>query len=395
MCRVSFLLLFFWNIVLFAFSQEVNIQIKKALEHSRPVKLSEIASEQSFITLDYVSDLENDEDVFTYLLEDRIICIGKSICVFDRNGKLLDLVKFPNTEWFSNYRDNCRISLLNEREGALLIPLKPFKEYPTDPVIREYNIDNISTYKMFDPLYKRKERDWYIGNLSTGEYVFKGENFFGNDTIEFFLCSKDSVLQQISNPSLFNQEKTTLALRTGSYYYENQLYVYEDGDDFIYQLTKEGKKKVYQLGCDELKQNNELYLKAVHHSIWTGNKKVVNAVLKKYISSLFFIECENYLLFSFSYNNSNYLGYYSKKKKETVIAELAGNRKSLFENDLTRKTHFCSTRWYINTKGELGTLLSPADSKLLSEPFWDWRSWFPWLFDKKKRGRSVIILKMR
>ena len=194
---------------------------------------------------------------------------------------------------------------------------------------------------------------------------------------------------------MFNQEKTTLALRTGSYYYENQLYVYEDGDDFIYQLTKEGKKKVYQLGCDELKQNNELYLKAVHHSIWTGNKKVVNAVLKKYISSLFFIECENYLLFSFSYNNSNYLGYYSKKKKETVIAELSGNRKSLFENDLTRKTHFCSTRWYINTKGELGTLLSPADSKLLSEPFWDWRSWFPWLFDKKKRGRSVIILKMR
>ena len=74
MCRVSFLLLFFWNIVLFAFSQEVNIQIKKALEYSRPVKLSEIASEQSFITLDYVSDLENDEDVFTYLLEDRIIC---------------------------------------------------------------------------------------------------------------------------------------------------------------------------------------------------------------------------------------------------------------------------------------------------------------------------------
>lgn len=82
------------------FSQVENLRLKDALENTREVKLSEIASKQSFVQLDYVSDLEKEVNLFCYLLNDKIVCIGRAIYVFDRNGKLLDMVKFPQTEWW-------------------------------------------------------------------------------------------------------------------------------------------------------------------------------------------------------------------------------------------------------------------------------------------------------
>ena len=387
-----FIIFAYWCFELFA--QTENLEITQALKHPREVKLSEIATRQSFVQLEYVPALELETNLFCYLLEDRIVCVGKGIYVFDRNGKLLDHIKLPNKEWWRNYLEYCKVTLLNEKERSVVIPLDIYGEYSRE-YLRDYKIDDLSLYSRLSPIEKQK-RAWYLGDLSTGEMLFKNEYFAPNDSIAFYLCSNNAVQHTIVNRNRFYQQQTTLSLRAGSYRYDGELYFYEDGSDFISYVTNDGvEQHVYQLGTAELTVDNSLYLKAVHHTIKHGNRRVVDAVLKKYISSLFFVESPSLLLFSFSYENGDYLGYYSKKEHRTVIAQLTDNKYSSFKDDLSGKCPLRTTRWHVNRNNELCTLLSPEDSERLWEEPFSWKSLFPFFFEKEKQGRVVMILDLK
>lgn len=376
------------------FSQVENLRLKDALENTREVKLSEIASKQSFVQLDYVSDLEKEVNLFCYLLNDKIVCIGRAIYVFDRNGKLLDMVKFPQTEWWLNYRNYCKIALLDEERRSVIIPKDIFGSKKIDGFLREYFIDDLSTYNVLAPIEKQG-REWYIGNLASGELLFKRENFLGKDSIEFYVCSRSNISYKISNPNMFHQEGTTLSLRTGSYKYNSQLYFYEDDDDFIYYIADKEKQKAYKLGCDDLVVNKDIYLKTVKHCIYTGNFKVLDAVLKKYISSLYVTESKNFLMFSFLYRGGKYLGYYSKKDHRTVIAKPSTDNQVAFKDDLLGKSSFKNLRWHVNMNNELCALLSSEDSERVWKSPFTWKSLFPWFFKEKTPGRVVVILQLR
>lgn len=376
------------------FSQVENLRLKDALENTREVKLSEIASKQSFVQLDYVSDLEKEVNLFCYLLNDKIVCIGRAIYVFDRNGKLLDMVKFPQTEWWLNYRNYCKIALLDEEQRSVIIPKDIFGSKKIDGFLREYFIDDLSTYNVLAPIEKQG-REWYIGNLASGELLFKRENFLGKDSIEFYVCSRSNISYKISNPNMFHQEGTTLSLRTGSYKYNSQLYFYEDDDDFIYYIADKEKQKAYKLGCDDLVVNKDIYLKTVKHCIYTGNFKVLDAVLKKYISSLYVTESKNFLMFSFLYRGGKYLGYYSKKDHRTVIAKPSTDNQVAFKDDLLGKSSFKNLRWHVNMNNELCALLSSEDSERVWKSPFTWKSLFPWFFKEKTPGRVVVILQLR
>lgn len=376
------------------FSQVENLRLKDALENTREVKLSEIASKQSFVQLDYVSDLEKEVNLFCYLLNDKIVCIGRAIYVFDRNGKLLDMVKFPQTEWWLNYRNYCKIALLDEEQRSVIIPKDIFGSKKIDGFLREYFIDDLSAYNVLAPIDKQR-REWYIGNLASGELLFKRENFLGKDSIEFYVCSKSNISYKISNPDMFDREGTTLSLRTGSYKYNSQLYFYEEDDDFIYYIADKEKQKAYKLGCDDLVVNKDIYLKTVKHCIYTGNFKVLDAVLKKYISSLYVTESKNFLMFSFLYRGGKYLGYYSKKDHRTVIAKPSTDNQVAFKDDLLGKSSFNNLRWHVNINNELCALLSPEDSERVWKSPFTWKSLFPWFFKEKTPGRVVVILQLR
>lgn len=376
------------------FSQVENLRLKDALENTREVKLSEIASKQSFVQLDYVSDLEKEVNLFCYLLNDKIVCIGRAIYVFDRNGKLLDMVKFPQTEWWLNYRNYCKIALLDEEQRSVIIPKDIFGSKKIDGFLREYFIDDLSAYNVLAPIEKQG-REWYIGNLASGELLFKRENFLGKDSIEFYVCSKSNISYKISNPDMFDREGTTLSLRTGSYKYNSQLYFYEEDDDFIYYIADKEKQKAYKLGCDDLVVNKDIYLKTVKHCIYTGNFKVLDAVLKKYISSLYVTESKNFLMFSFLYRGGKYLGYYSKKDHRTVIAKPSTDNQVAFKDDLLGKSSFNNLRWHVNINNELCALLSPEDSERVWKSPFTWKSLFPWFFKEKTPGRVVVILQLR
>lgn len=376
------------------FSQVENLRLKDALENTREVKLSEIASKQSFVQLDYVSDLEKEVNLFCYLLNDKIVCIGRAIYVFDRNGKLLDMVKFPQTEWWLNYRNYCKIALLDEEQRSVIIPKDIFGSKKIDGFLREYFIDDLSAYNVLAPIEKQG-REWYIGNLASGELLFKRENFLGKDSIEFYVCSKSNISYKISNPDMFDREGTTLSLRTGSYKYNSQLYFYEEDDDFIYYIADKEKQKAYKLGCDDLVVNKDIYLKTVKHCIYTGNFKVLDAVLKKYISSLYVTESKNFLMFSFLYRGGKYLGYYSKKDHRTVIAKPSTDNQVAFKDDLLGKSSFKNLRWHVNINNELCALLSPEDSERVWKSPFTWKSLFPWFFKEKTPGRVVVILQLR
>lgn len=376
------------------FSQVENLRLKDALENTREVKLSEIASKHSFVQLDYVSDLEKEVNLFCYLLNDKIVCIGRAIYVFNRNGKLLDMVKFPQTEWWLNYRNYCKIALLDEEQRSVIIPKDIFGSKKIDGFLREYFIDDLSTYNVLAPIEKQG-REWYIGNLASGELLFKRENFLGKDSIEFYVCSRSNISYKISNPNMFHQEGTTLSLRTGSYKYNSQLYFYEDDDDFIYYIADKEKQKAYKLGCDDLVVNKDIYLKTVKHCIYTGNFKVLDAVLKKYISSLYVTESKNFLMFSFLYRGGKYLGYYSKKDHRTVIAKPSTDNQVAFKDDLLGKSSFKNLRWHVNMNNELCALLSSEDSERVWKSPFTWKSLFPWFFKEKTPGRVVVILQLR
>lgn len=376
------------------FSQVENLRLKDALENTREVKLSEIASKQSFVQLDYVSDLEKEVNLFCYLLNDKIVCIGRAIYVFDRNGKLLDMVKFPQTEWWLNYRNYCKIALLDEEQRSVIIPKDIFGSKKIDGFLREYFIDDLSAYNVLAPIEKQG-REWYIGNLASGELLFKRENFLGKDSIEFYVCSKSNISYKISNPDMFDREGTTLSLRTGSYKYNSQLYFYEEDDDFIYYIADKEKQKAYKLGCDDLVVNKDIYLKTVKHCIYTGNFKVLDAVLKKYISSLYVTESKNFLMFSFLYRGGKYLGYYSKKDHRTVIAKPSTDNQVAFKDDLLGKSSFKNLRWHVNMNNELCALLSSEDSERVWKSPFTWKSLFPWFFKEKTPGRVVVILQLR
>lgn len=376
------------------FSQVENLRLKDALENTREVKLSEIASKQSFVQLDYVSDLEKEVNLFCYLLNDKIVCIGRAIYVFNRNGKLLDMVKFPQTEWWLNYRNYCKIALLDEEQRSVIIPKDIFGSKKIDGFLREYFIDDLSAYNVLAPIEKQG-RDWYIGNLASGELLFKRENFLGKDSIEFYVCSKSNISYKISNLDMFDREGTTLSLRTGSYKYNSQLYFYEEDDDFIYYIADKEKQKAYKLGCDDLVVNKDIYLKTVKHCIYTGNFKVLDAVLKKYISSLYVTESKNFLMFSFLYRGGKYLGYYSKKDHRTVIAKPSTDNQVAFKDDLLGKSSFKNLRWHVNMNNELCALLSSEDSERVWKSSFTWKSLFPWFFKEKTPGRVVVILQLR
>lgn len=390
-------IIFFIFIPISVFSQVENLRIGQALKERKVVKMSKIVSDQSFVDLDYVEGLEVDENIFTYLLKDRIICVSANgIYVFDRKGSLLSSEKLPRTGWWLNYFEFAKVNLLDERQRTLIIP-QYINEGWNSYFLREYNIDNLYDSKKLSPI-KKQDRDWYIGNLNSGDLLFKRENFDGSNLIELSVCSRDSILYNIENKNHFNQENTTLSLRAGSYRYNNQLFFYEDGDDFVYHIVNKEKRVAYQLGLDDLIMDKDLYLNVVQYvARTTGNRKVKDAVLKKYITSIYITESSNYILFSFSYEGDSYVGCHSKRSHDTVITNSSSNDQLMFCNNIPEKYSLSNLRWYINQDDELCTLLSSKNPKSPEENSFSWKSFFSWFFGGKERkiGKTIMILQLK
>lgn len=110
-------IIFFIFIPISVFSQVENLRIGQALKERKVVKMSKIVSDQSFVDLDYVEGLEVDENIFTYLLKDRIICVSANgIYVFDRKGSLLSSEKLPQTIWWLNYFVNAKVRIKSDKQ---------------------------------------------------------------------------------------------------------------------------------------------------------------------------------------------------------------------------------------------------------------------------------------
>lgn len=371
------------------FSQVESLDIKNALKETREVKLSEIASDMFFVELDYVTELENDNNVFCYLLKDKIVCVGKSIYIFDRKGKLQDLLRIPRDGLFNLYLDFRKISLLDEKRRTLIIPMS--KEYT-----RQYNIDKMPSFQLLMRPTKLENVDRFVGRLPTGHFLYKGINFEGKSSSEYYICSGNCVLYETVNTDMFDCGRTALDLRDGSYFYNNQLFFYADGEDFIYEIKNRTKQKVYALGCSDLKLSYPDYLKAVLHYSRTGSRMLMDIVLRKYISSLFLGECKSGILFSFLYANQQYIGYYSKKDKQTVLAKPSKDKRSYFIDDIKRKHPFSCSRWTINENNELISFL-PVEGFFVvrEEDSFSIKSLFPFFFGKIKYGRVVSIMRLK
>lgn len=371
------------------FSQVESLDIKNALKEPREVKLSEIASDVFFVELDYVGELENDNNVFCYLLKDKIVCVGKSIYIFDRKGKLQDLLRIPRDELFSLYLEFRKISLLDEKRRTLIIPMD--NEYA-----QQYNIDKMPSYQLLIRPTKLWNVDRFVGHLPTGYFLYKGINFEGKSSSEYYICSGNRILYETVNTDMFNCDRTTLDLRDGSYFYSNQLFFYADGEDFIYEIKDRTKQKVYALGCSDLKLNYPDYLKAVRHYSRTGSRMLMDIVLRKHISSLFLTECKSSILFSFLYANQQYIGYYSKKNKQTIIGKPSKEKCSCFIDDIKRKHPFSCSRSNINENNELISFLPVEESFVVrEEERFSIKSLFPFFFGEIKHGRVVSIMRLK
>ncbi|MDL2264824.1 hypothetical protein LJC43_00355 [Parabacteroides sp. OttesenSCG-928-G21] len=344
------------------YAQETDLRLYEAVQNPRVIKLSEIASEVTFVWpektrysyIPPISSLENKNAYF--LLEDKILYVGYYLLLFDRKtGEYIRQIGAksgnPNRDLSFYYDYTGANSPYYEREGKIMTYNSRF--------FLEYDL--LTNKPKVYPRPTTTNKDTFLGRLNKDVIVSLDRNTKGNSAVKLYFQNKDSVFMTSPQHHHFDPKRISTGLHGGTYYFRDNLFLFDECNDTVFHITSTGERASYLLGRGTKGITNQQIIDFRTESYQKNKRSLYNEKVAGYFTDFHICENDSFILFSFKYDSKNYAGYYSKKAEETHVAGPDKSGNTCFVNDLQKGFPLFPSKWTINNKNELIGEISVED----------------------------------